>query len=123
MNLTLRDNDQDAIQVVSSGKSFQGYDRERLSKYFIPKNKSKEQVEKRLQLEKDGKRKPKKHHGRLENYRFDRQLFLDHIQQLEDGALVNWTNLARKFNFKDLHEKTPTNAGQILMAFAKEQGK
>lgn len=75
----------------------------------------------KLEKEKSRKLKPKVHHGRFENYEFDRDAFLSELNQYPAEKPVNWTRLAGKYNIT-YQGKQPKNSGQILMSFAKHHG-
>lgn len=117
----LEENNNDVHQLLSSGKSFKMHDRERMM-YFTTKSQAEQRLQQRLDRESKGILKPKKHHGKLTNIKFDRQNFLQEVSSLKEGSIVNWTGLARKYNLKNQNNKLPSNAGQIVMSFAKENG-
>lgn len=120
VQLTLTEGGNDVINLLSSGKSFKQYNRDRLASCYETKEQAKERTEKTLNLEKLGK-KQKKHHGNFKNYTFEREQFIQHLKSIPPVSTINWTQLGRKFNLKR-NAKVPNNAGQIMMAFAKTEG-
>ncbi|XP_071149927.1 uncharacterized protein [Mytilus edulis] len=121
INSALTDNDNDVRQFLTLGKSYKSHDRERMI-FFSTKEEARKITQKKLEQEQLGKLKPKKHHGNFDKYKFDRENFIEEISTIEEGQIINWTSMARKHNFQNLNNKMPLNSGQILMAYAKEQG-
>ncbi|VDI63951.1 Hypothetical predicted protein [Mytilus galloprovincialis] len=104
---------EDIHVFLASGKSFNQYTRDRMSTSFESKKSASKRVLSRLNKEKSGY-KPKKHHGKFDNYKFDKDLFLQEIQQNPAGSTINWSLLARKYDIKSKNGTTPKNAGQVL---------
>ncbi|CAC5358495.1 unnamed protein product [Mytilus coruscus] len=121
INSALTDNDNDVRQFLTLGKSYKSHDRERMI-FFSTKEESRKITQKKIEQENLGKLKPKIHHGNFDKYKFDRENFIEELSTIEEGQTINWTSMARKHNFKNLNNKMPLNSGQILMAYAKEQG-
>ena len=48
--------------------------------------------------------------------------FLKYLGSVPAGAKVSWRYLAIKFHLKNKHGVMPSNAGQVLLAFAKANG-
>ncbi|VDI34881.1 Hypothetical predicted protein [Mytilus galloprovincialis] len=109
---------EDIHVFLASGKSFNQYTRDRMSTSFESKKSASKRVLSRLNKEKSGY-KPKKHHGKFDNYKFDKDLFLQEIQQNPAGSTINWSLLARKYDIKSKNGTTPKNAGQVLKEYAK----
>lgn len=71
---------------------------------------------------KSGERKAKRHTGNLQNYNFEKQAFLKHVNAIPSGSKVSWRGLAIKFNFTNKNGVRPPNAGQVLLEIAKALG-
>ena len=67
-------------------------------------------MEKRIADEKPGKRKPKQHAVDFSKVTWDKDALLKEIQSYPDGKIVNWSDLARKYNIT-------SNGGQIAQDF------
>lgn len=117
----LINNDTDAMNFLASGKSYSMYDRDRMSCTHVTKEVAEQHMVEKLEKEKSRKLKPKVHHGRFENYEFDKDAFLSELKQYPAEKPVNWTRLAAKYNIT-YQGKQPKNTGQILMSFAKHHG-
>jgi hypothetical protein len=74
---SIEENDKDATILLSMGKSYSQYERERLGLCYQSKSDAEKSMLKRNGQELDGKVKPKKHHGKYTNYCFDKDTFLD----------------------------------------------
>ena len=120
---SIEENDKDATILLSMGKSYSQYERERLGLCYQSKTDAEKSMLKRNEQELDGKVKPKKHHGKYTNYCFDKDTFLEEMKKKPQNAVVNWTKLATKYNLKSLKSNdAPGNGGQVLMNFAKDNG-
>lgn len=110
----MADNGNDLFHLLSSGKSFNSYSRDRLSTFF----ESQEMAESRVHHQLSQGNIQKQHHGKFENYIFDKITFLQDMKNMEPGAKVNWSAMAKKYNVK-INGEVPKNAGQVLLEFAK----
>ena len=114
--------DTDVNNFLSSGKSFQQHDRERML-LFNTHDAAEKQTKMCLEKQRKGLLVQKKHHGKFENYTFNKDDFLLEIKSLVPNGIVNWTRLGKKYDVT--HKVTgnkPQNAGQILFMFAKANG-
>jgi hypothetical protein len=64
---SIEENDKDATILLSMGKSYSQYERERLGLCYQSKTDAEKSMLKRNEQELDGKVKPKKHHGKYTN--------------------------------------------------------
>lgn len=120
---SIEENDKDATILLSMGKSYSQYERERLGLCYQSKSDAEKSMLKRNEKELNGKVKPKKHHGKYINYSFDKDTFLKEMKQKPKNAVVNWTKLATKYNLtSSTSNDTLGNGGQVLMNFAKDNG-
>lgn len=111
----------DVERFLSSGTSYNQYERERLEKFFETSESAKELVEKKSKKIKLGLNKPKKHHGKFTSYVFNKQAFLLEMKENKNEN-VNWSSLARKYTIKTKNGQFPANAGQILKQYAQDNG-
>ncbi|VDI03369.1 Hypothetical predicted protein [Mytilus galloprovincialis] len=115
-------NDADVKNFLSSVKSYNQYDRDRLSAYHISHEEAETSMLNRVQKEQEGKNIPKKHHGNFTSYTFDQDMFLDEVKSTTPGSKVNWQYLARKYNVLNKNGIRPLNGGQVLKQFAQDNG-
>ena len=120
--LQFKSNDLDVDHFLASGKSYNQYDRDRLFMFYEPKEDAEIKMNKRVEKERSGKVKPKKHHGSFENYQFDKDAFLTEIREKETGSSISWRALGKKYDVKNSKGLHPMNAGEVLKEYAKSQG-
>lgn len=68
-------NDTDAMNFLALGQSYSMYDRERMNCTHVTKDVAEQNMIEKLEKEQSRKLKPKVHHGRFENYEFDKDAF------------------------------------------------
>lgn len=117
---TYHSNDNDLEILLSTGKSFQQHNMERLKTSFVPKEDA-EKIVKQNQLKiSSGKKKCRNPIGKYDSYLFEKNTFLDEIKNFK-GKIVNWTRMAKKYNVT-CNDKHPANSGQVLANFARDNG-
>lgn len=105
----------DVQDFLSSGISYSQYERQRLKKYFETPESAKKSHEQKIKKINSGIKKIKKHHGKFENYQFEKESFLLEMQE-NKSENVNWSDIRNR------NGSLPPNAGQILKDFAKSNG-
>lgn len=111
----------DVLNFLGSGKSYNQIDRDRFNTSFVSKEEACKLSQFNTDKEKSGKIKPKIHHGKFENYEFNKEEFMSEIKSYPPNKPINWSRLAKKYEVK-CQEKQPMNGGQVLLNFAKSQG-
>ena len=117
---SMQENDNDLDHLLGSGQSFAQYERDRINSCFI----GREQAEKvnmtqQTKIE-TGKKKPKDHIGRIENYTFNRNEFLEYVKTTASKQ-INWSQLAKQYQVS-CNGKAVNNGGQVLKKYAYDQG-
>lgn len=119
----MTNNDNDVTLLLSTGKSYSQYERERLTLCFNSKADAEKTRNDTNSKESTGKIKPRKHHGKYDSYEFEKEKFLEEIRNKPPNSIVNWTRLASKYKLKSKKlNTTPGNGGQVLMHYAKDNG-
>jgi hypothetical protein len=121
MQNVLFDEESEVQDFLSSGMSYSQYERERKKKYFETPESARKSFEHKIKKINSGFKKPKKHHGKLENYHFDKESFLHEIKE-NKSENVNWSSMAKQYDVRNKNGNHPPNAGQILKVFAKSHG-
>ena len=71
---------------------------------------------------KNGLKRPHNHIGYLHNYKWESNDCLLEVKGYIDGQIINYTELARKFNLTHKDGHTPDNAGQVVKEFLQANG-
>ena len=103
-------------------QSLQKFRDERLALSYESKEAAKERTEKMIADEKSGKRKPKQHAVDFSKVTWDKDALLKEVQSYPDGKIVNWSDLARKYNITNKKGKVGSNGGQIAQDFVINNG-
>jgi hypothetical protein len=60
--------------------------------------------------------------GNFENIIWDKQQMKEEVMSYEVGTLINWSDLARRYNIKNTSGETARNGGQITQEWLKSVG-
>ena len=60
--------------------------------------------------------------GNLENIKWDKQALLDEVNNYSDNVLVNWSELARRYEVKNTSGELARNGGQIIKEYLRKEG-
>ncbi|CAH1250805.1 LGMN [Branchiostoma lanceolatum] len=94
----------------------------RLAEEFETREEAEERTQKRKLLEEQGRRKPKKRLGNFEAWaEFDKERLKQEVESYEDGAKINWTQLALKYDIKQQDGKHVANVGQLLKLWLEKE--
>ncbi|CAB3980182.1 Hypothetical predicted protein [Paramuricea clavata] len=101
-----------------SGQSVKQWQRNRLALCFEPKAAATARAEKSLEESK----KPKDHVGNLEAMTWDKNQLRAEVEGYEDGHVVNWSNLAARYNVCNKSGQLAKNRGQIIKSWLISEG-
>ena len=62
------------------------------------------------------------HIGNLDSYTWDRQGCFDEVNSYKAGDKINFTELSRKYNLRNIQNEIPNNGGQVVKKYLEEQG-
>ena len=80
-------NEDDNIQLLSTNESYRAYERRRKLEDCEKKGNAQRRVKRRLEKEKRGELKPRRHVGPFTSYIFEKDDFLNYIKSIEEGKL------------------------------------
>ncbi|CAB4002556.1 Hypothetical predicted protein [Paramuricea clavata] len=106
------------LRLYGSGQSVKQWQRNRLALCFEPKAAATAQAEKSLEESK----KPKDHVGNLEAMTWDKNQLRAEVEGYEDGHVVNWSNLAARYNVCNKSGQLAKNRGQIIKSWLISEG-
>ncbi|CAH1259276.1 Hypp2220 [Branchiostoma lanceolatum] len=117
-----RANNKDVEVAYGNTESLHARKCRRLAEEFETRREAETRTQKRKRQEETGQRKCK---DRLDNFddwaTFDRSALKEEVSSLEDGAAVNWSQLAQKYDIKGPDGKPLSNAGQLLKLWLQKE--
>ncbi|XP_078693315.1 uncharacterized protein LOC144923015 [Branchiostoma floridae x Branchiostoma belcheri] len=117
-----RRNNKDVEVAYATCESLRSRRKRRLAEEFESKDQAEQRTKKRKLLEGLGQRTAPNKLGNFEDWAiFDKEQLKQEVESYEDGANVNWTELARKYEIKKPDGEVPSNAGQLLKLWLEKQ--
>ncbi|CAG2238823.1 unnamed protein product [Mytilus edulis] len=117
---SFQSDDNDLEILLSTGKSFQQHDNERMKLSYISTEDAEKLVKTNQTKTSTGKKKSKNPIGHYDSYSFDKESFLTEVRQ-STSTIMNWSRLARKYEIS-CKNKIIQNGGQVLANFARDNG-
>lgn len=112
------------FRCLGNRQSFASRQRERLSATFESKKCAKERRKNVIAQEKAGTRNKKNHSGNIENMidGIDKDHLINEINSYAEGTIINWSDLARRYNVSNKKGIPAKNGGQMIQDFLVNQG-
>ena len=114
----------DVYRCLGNRQSFASRKRERLASSFETKKDAKERHDRVAKERHDrvaqesgsGPKKRKKHSGNFSNIisGLNKEVLKQEVEAYEEGTIINWSQLARKFNVTDKNGNLAKNGGQVI---------
>lgn len=84
---------------------------------------SKDSAKRRHEMQlQSGTKKPKNHIGNLHNVSWDDEVLAAEVNAKSSDEVVNWNELARKYNITDKSSEIANNGGQIVKESLRKKG-
>ena len=93
--------------------------KQRMDKNFEPVNSAQERTAAENELRCQGIKRKYDHIGDAKGYTWDKDECLSEVRQYENGHRINFSDLARRYNFKNSSGSMPGNAGQVMKELIK----
>lgn len=107
------------FRCLGNRQSFKARRRERLALSFESQKAAEERVSKAKVLQST---QNKNHTGNIKNMNWDKEKMKQEVEGYDDGAKVNWSDLARKYGIKNKSGLYAKNGGQIAQQYLVNEG-